>query len=108
MIQKRENKMFVQLSSSIDAMHYMQMSRNEKIEELQKPNGTFFFEIESLKHGVKLCLDFISEFSLGSSNWMGGLVVDDNFNFVAHISYNGRIWDNTEENWEIAKEISLC
>lgn len=107
MIQKRENKIFVQLSSSIDEARFEEMSRNAKIEELLKPNGTAFIEVNSIKQAVVLCSEFISRFNLGSSNWMGGLIVDDNFNFIARVSYNGKVWNNTIENWKIAKEITV-
>lgn len=107
MLQVKPNKMYVQLSSEIDEERFQQMSRNEQFEELHKPNGTVFFEIQSIIHGVKLCREFITQFNLLSSNWMGGLIVDENYNFLARVSYNGRVWDNTLENWKIAKEIEI-
>jgi hypothetical protein len=107
MIQKRESKLFVQLSSTIDGSRFEEMSRNAKIEEILKPEGTVFVEVNSLQQAVKLCREFISRFNLGSSNWLGGLIVDDNFNFIARVSFNGRVWNNTEENWKIAKEIAI-
>lgn len=99
--------MFVQLSSTLDNSRFEEMSRNAKIEELLKPDGTAFVEVNSLKQAVEICRGFISKFNLGSSNWIGGLVVDDNFNFIARISYNGKVWNNTEENWRTSKEIAL-
>lgn len=107
MIQKRESKLFVQLSSTIDKSRFEEMSRNAKIEEFLKPEGTAFVEVNSLKQAVEFCREFISRFNLSSSNWLGGLIVDDNFNFVARVSYNGRVWNNTEDNWKIAKEIAI-
>lgn len=50
---------------------------------------------------------FYRTIDLSSSNWLGGLIVDDNFNFIARVSYNGRVWNNTEDNWKIAKEIAI-
>ena len=105
MIQKRENKMFVQLSSRIDESRLDQMSRNAKIEEFLKPDGTTFIEVSSLKNASLLCKKFIDRFNLSSSNWMGGLIVDDNFNFIARVSFNGRVWDN--EDWKNRKEIAI-
>ena len=107
MIQKRESKLFVQLSSTIDKSRFEEMSRNAKIEEFLKPVGTAFIEVNSLKQAVEFCREFISRFNLSSSNWLGGLIVDDNFNFIARVSYNGRVWNNTEDNWKIAKEIAI-
>jgi len=106
MILKKENKMFVQLSSEIDEEKFLQLSTNAKFEELHKPKGNVFFEVSSLKQAKELCQKFISEFNLGSSNWNGGRVVDDNYNFIAWISYNGRVWNN--EDWKISKEIEVC
>lgn len=107
MLQKSENKLFVQLSSTIDESRLEEMSRSAKIEEFLKPEGTAFVEVKSLKEASLLCSRFIDRFNLGSSNWVGGLVVDNNFNFVACVSYNGRVWDNTMDNWSIAKEIFI-
>ena len=107
MIQKRKSKLFVQLSSTINKSRFEDMSLNAKIEELFKPEGTLFVEVDSLKQAVIYCREFILKCNLSSSNWMGGLVVDENFNFIARVSYNGRVWDNTEENWKVAKEITI-
>lgn len=107
MIQKRESKLFVQLSSTIDNSRFEEMSQNAKIEEFSKPEGTALVEVNSLKQAVEFCREFISRFNLSSSNWQGGLIVDDNFNFIARVSYNGRVWNNTEDNWQIAKEIAI-
>ena len=107
MIKKKESKLFVQLSSTFDKSRFEEMSRNAKIEEFLKPEGTAFVEVNSLKQAVEFCREFISRFNLSSSNWLGGLIVDDNFNFIARVSYNGRVWNNTEENWKIAKEIAI-
>jgi len=106
MIQKSEPKIFVQLSSEIDSERFFQLSNNAKYEELHKPQGNFFFEVNSLLKAAELCKKFIDNYNLGSSNWNGGLVVDESFNFIARISFNGRIWDN--EDWKIANEIELC
>lgn len=111
MLQIRENKMFVQLSSIRDESRLDQMSRSAKIEEFLKPKGNVFVEVNSLKEASLLCKEYINRFDLGGSNWRGGLVVDDNFNFVACVSYNGRVWDKdcrmyTEES-KSAKEIII-
>jgi hypothetical protein len=105
MLQKVESKMFVQLATDFDDCRFGQMSRSEQVEELGKPDANIFFEVASLKDAVILCQSFIQRYNLGSSNWAGGLVVNQTSDFIANISYNGRIWDN--KDWRVAKEIIL-
>jgi hypothetical protein len=93
------------LSSTIDDFKFEQYSSNAKLEELSKPHGNAYFEISSLDEAKSLCLEFINHFNLGMSNWSGGRVVDENSNFIANISYNGRVWDN--ENFNKAKGIII-
>ena len=106
MITPTESKMFVQLATKFDLMRFDQMSQNQQHEELSKPNGNIFFEIKTFKEASELCTKFIERFNLGNSNWAGGKIVNDRFDFIANVSYNGKIWDN--EDWRIAKEITIC
>lgn len=106
MLIKHQPKLFVQLSSSIDSYKLNQLSINSQIAELHKPDGNIFYEVSSIKEAVLICQTFIDSFNLGSSNWNGGLVIDETSNFIARISYNGRVWDNFD--WTIAKEIEIC
>ena len=106
MLQKTNNKMYVQLSSTIDESRFIQISRNAQIEELYKPNGNVFFEVSSLQEASILCSAFINKYNLSNSNWFGGKVVDENYDFIAKVSYNGRVWDN--EDWVTSKEIDIC
>lgn len=99
--------MFIQLSSTIDESRLEEMSRNTKIEEYLKPDGTAFIEVYSLMEASSMCKKFIERFNLGNSNWRGGLVVDENFNFIARVSFNGKVWNDTDENWRISKEITI-
>ncbi len=99
------NKMFVALGSTIDHNKWSSFSRNEAIQESLKPDGLVYYEVGSLREASELTRKFINEFRLSSSNWNGGKVCDENFNLIAHISYNGRVWDN--EDWKIAKEIEI-
>ena len=105
-IQSYNKSFFVSLGSDIDVFRFSQISSSAKFEEVKKPNGFVYFQIESLKGARELCRKFIKEFNLGSSNWIGGRIIDENNNFIAQISYNGRIW-NDEDNKK-AKEIELC
>lgn len=48
---------------------------------------------ESLKHAASLCREFIDEWQIGASQWLGGDVKDETGKAVARISYNGRCWE---------------
>jgi len=98
-----KSKMFVGLGSEINSVRFEQYSTNAKFEELSKPNGLIYYEVDNLKEASSICLKFIESFSLASSNWIGGKVINEKSDFVGQISYNGRIWDN--ENWDLASEI---
>jgi len=100
-----QNKLYVQLSSEIAYYKQSFYSNSQWLNELSKPNGCCYYEVQDLIEARKLCKAFIDNFDLGASNWRGGLVVDQNQRFVAMISYNGRIWDN--QNWRQAKEIEV-
>jgi hypothetical protein len=102
----KSDKLYVGLGSTIDFSRWDSFSRNERIDELYKPDGLVYFEVSSLKEAVDLTQKFIKQYRLGASNWTGGIVLDISMNFFAKVSYNGRVWDN--ENWRIAKEIELC
>ncbi len=97
--------MFVQLASNYDYIRFDQMSINEKLNLIQNPKQSVFVEVDSFKNAVLLCNQYIDRFNLGGSTWTGGLIVDEYYNFIANVSYNGRVWDN--DDWRKAKEI-LC
>jgi hypothetical protein len=99
------NKIFVALGSTTDHGKWSSFSRNEAVQESLKPDGLVYYQVSSLKEASLLTQKFIDVFMLSSSNWIGGKVCDENFNFIAYISYNGRVWDN--EDWKIAKEIEI-
>lgn len=42
----------------------------------------------------KICRQYITDNDLGSGNWNGGQIIDENGNQVARVSYNGRIWES--------------
>ena len=59
-----QKKLYVSLGSSINPIRFSQYSTNQKFEELQKPNGLVYFEINSLlkKYQSKLDnLDIVDE-----------------------------------------------
>jgi hypothetical protein len=105
-VPKQKEKLFVGLGSCIDVSRWDSFSSNDKFQQLQNPNGLVYFEVESLKAASELVNKFIKAYNLGSSSFDGGYVIDENMNFKAKVSYNGRVWDN--EDWRVSKEIELC
>lgn len=99
-----DRKLFVSLGSEIDPHRFSQYSNNQKFEELHKPKGLVYFEVNSLLEAKNLTQKFINEFDLGGSNWVGGRVIDEENNFVARISYNGRVWEGESHP---SKEIEI-
>lgn len=89
-------KLFVSLGSVIDSQRFSQYSNNQRVLELLKPHGLIYFEVNNLLEAKNLTQKFISEFDLGGSNWIGGRVIDADNNFIAQISYNGRVWEGEE------------
>ena len=100
-----QKKFYVALGSTINHNRWLNFSRNEAVTESLKPDGFIYFEVSSLKEASDLSLLFINEFNLGASNWTGGRVCDENMNFIARVSYNGRVWDS--EDWKTSKEIYI-
>lgn len=98
-------KLFCQLASTIDEDRIYQLSSSEQFEEMQKNIEAQYVSISSLKEARKICSKFIDYYNLGGSNWTGGRIVNENHEFVAFISYNGKIWDN-EDTFK-AKEIII-
>ncbi len=100
-----KRKLWVALGSEANSLNFHQGSKNEQIQELIKDKAFTYFEVSSLTEASQLCQKFIQHFDLGASNWVGGRIMDDDFNFVAKISYNGKIWNS--ETWETSREIKL-
>lgn len=64
-----------------------------------------FMPVASLLEASKVCREFIEANNFGCSNWYGttgsggkdvGCIYDAEGNFVARVSYNGRIWQDEE------------
>ena len=106
MLELKSNKLYVGLGSTMDYSRWASFSINTRVDELQKPEGLAYFAVNSLKEASNLTQKFIQEYRLSSSNWIGGVVLNSEMEVIAHISYNGRVWDNAD--WRIAKEIELC
>lgn len=101
---KKQN-LWVCLDSTVSPFRYFQLSENEKVEERLKDKENVYFQVSNLAEAREVCQRYIAHFNLGSSNWTGGRVINDNSEFVANISYNGRIWDS--EEFKNTREIKI-
>ncbi len=95
-LEKYNQTLFVSLGSEIDAIRFFQSSRNVQFEEIKKPREFLYYQVQNLREAIKLCQDYIKHYNLGGSSWIGGRVIDAENNFVAHISYNGRVWEGVD------------
>lgn len=95
-LEKYNQNLFVSLGSQLDIERFLQSSRNVQFEEMNKPRNFIYYQVEGLKEASKLCQDFIKHFDLGGSSWIGGRVIDEDNNFIAMISYNGRVWESED------------
>lgn len=93
-LESQNEELFVSLGSTPAYYKWDQMSSSVQFDELHKKNELTFVKVGSLKEASDTVSDYIKKHNLASSNWTGGQVVDDNRNFVAKVSYNGRIWDS--------------
>lgn len=59
--------------------------------KMKRPNN-IKFTVKTLKQAVRKCQDFIEKYDLGGGNWDNANVIDHGV-LIAHISYNGRVWD---------------
>lgn len=66
---------------------------------------TGYLPANTLAEAVDACKSYIAEWNLGGSNWTGGNVYDINGKIVAHISYNGRVWEKETQPGKKVKEI---
>lgn len=60
--------------------------------------------VRSFESASTACKNFIERFDLGSGNWTGGQIGDIDGKIIAHVSYNGRVWEGekyTGSNKEI-------
>jgi len=54
--------------------------------------------IRTMQEGSDVAQRFIAEHGLGGGNWGGsGNIVDSRGRVLAHVSYNGRIWDAKDQ-----------
>ena len=54
--------------------------------------GAMVVNVNSLREAAQTCGQYIGLNDLGSGNWAGGQIMDDDGNEIARVSFNGRIW----------------
>lgn len=76
----------------------------------QNPDRPYMFcepgskvEVDSFAEASKVCRKFISDNGLGSGHWAGGRIFNDKDEWIATVSYNGRVWDKKSK-----EEISIA
>ncbi len=94
---------WVELSSTANADFMTDW--NGTADQHKKIKGQTYYPVESLSQARDLVQKFIVTYDLGGGNFTGGRVVDAQFNFVARVSYNGRLW-STESNATTQIEIN--
>lgn len=55
--------------------------------------------VSSFEEASKVCRKYITDRGLGS-NWYGGDISDSSGKIVAHVSYNGRVWEGSCRDWQ--------
>lgn len=61
----------------------------------------FRHEVDSFKDASRAVRHFIETNNLGSGNWTGGRIFDDAGKVIGRVSYNGRVWDNDDNEIQI-------
>lgn len=59
-------------------------------------SDTKYFPINTLQEAAQKCREYIDENDLGGGNWAGGDVLDINGKVIAHVTYNGRVWNTSD------------
>ena len=74
----------------------------------QDPNSDIspsqFYAVNTLAEASKKCRQYIEDWDLGGGNWNGGQVYDIDGKIIAHISYNGKVWQDKEANRQYTGE----
>jgi len=65
-----------------------------------KPNAVKCIDFEIASN---LCRKYIEKYNLGAGNWGGnvGIILNDKQKQIARVSYNGRVWDNNNNEIKI-------
>ena len=72
---------------------------------MTKETEAVYLPVANLVEASEVCQRYIKKYNLGGSNWTGGRVINDNADFVASVSYNGRVWNS--EDYIKAEEIAV-
>jgi hypothetical protein len=64
---------------------------NPDYDEWFSPAPSQVVKVKSLQEASRKCREYITEYNLGSGNWVGGNVFRNNEQ-IGRISYNGRVW----------------
>lgn len=65
-----------------------------------------FVEVSTFAEASYTCRMFIFANELGGGNWSGGQVFEGDEQ-IAHVSYNGRVWEGVSNPPHIGKEIKI-
>jgi hypothetical protein len=93
-------------------MHKVFLANRGNISYGQDPNksiyGTqsdFHIEIEHPIDAPTVVRQYIVNFDLGASSFVGGQIINENEEMVGYVSYNGRLWDKTSEYFNSNQKI---
>jgi len=57
-------------------------------------------EVASFVEARNACVKFIDDNDLGGGNWSGGEIINNEGKIIAHVSYNGRVWEGKSMDWK--------
>jgi len=49
-------------------------------------------EVTSFEEASAICKAYIERYDLGSGNWVGGKITDDDGKEIARVSFNRKVW----------------
>lgn len=52
--------------------------------------SSYMFKCQTIEEGIQEVRRYIELFDIGSGNWIGGQVYDENDNLIGRIHYNGK------------------
>lgn len=90
-------QLMVQLASAPNP-DYMYDAKGVIEQLLKTTPSPLYVPCECLEQASAICTAFIQINDLGAGNWTGGRVVNENFEYVALVSYNGRVWSTVAGN----------
>ncbi len=79
-----------------EGLNLVKKSKSNPWYYLQLNNTGPGIKVKTIDDAVRMVNNYCDTYNLGASQFSGGRVFDINRNFVARISYNGRIWAERE------------